>query len=233
MKRPLVVLAVMFGAYISSQAQMNDTFQLGEVLIQDNRYPVKFSESMRNITVISADEIKAMPATNVQEILSYVTGVDVRQRGAGGGQADISIRGGSFDQCLILIDGVKFSDPQTGHHMMNIPLLPKVIERIEVLRGSASRIFGQNGFSGAINIVTKKSYQKKLNAALSYGQYNSPNANISASFDTKKNWGNRLSIGYASSAGYEDNRDFTTIQGLYQSRYQLSNQSQISLLAGI
>lgn len=233
MKRPLVILAVMFGGYMTSQAQLSDTIQLGEVLIQDNRYPVKFSESMRNITVISSQEIQAMPATNVQEILSYVTGVDIRQRGAGGGQADISIRGGSFDQCLILIDGVKFSDPQTGHHMMNIPLLPQDIERIEILRGSASRIFGQNGFSGAINIVTKKSYQKQLSAELSYGQYNSPTANASAAFETKKNWGNRLSIGYASSEGYEDNRDFTTLQGLYQSRYLLNNHSQIRLLAGL
>lgn len=188
---------------------------------------------MRNITVISANDIKAMPATNVQEILSYVSGVDIRQRGAGGGQADISIRGGSFDQCLILIDGVKFSDPQTGHHMMNIPVLPEDIERIEILRGSASRIFGQNGFSGAINIVTKKSYQKQLHADLSYGQYNSPNLRASAAFETTKDWGNRLSLGYASSDGYEDNRDFTTLQGLYQSRYQISNQSQIRLTAGL
>ncbi len=233
MKQPLVILAMMLGGNIASYAQLNDTFQLEEALIHDNRYPVKFSESTRNITVISSKEIQAMPATNVQEILSYVTGVDIRQRGAGGGQADISIRGGSFDQCLILIDGVKFSDPQTGHHMMNIPLLPADIERIEILRGSASRIFGQNGFSGAINIVTKKNYQKQLNAELSYGSYNSPTANASAAFETKKNWGNRLSVGYASSAGYTDNRDFTTIQGLYQSRYLLSNHSQIRLLAGL
>jgi len=233
MKRPLVILALMLGGINASQAQLNDTFELGEVLVQDNRFPVKFSESMRNITIITSKEIAAMPSTSVQEVLSYVTSLDVRQRGAGGGQADISLRGGSFDQCLILIDGVKFSDPQTGHHMMNIPILPQDIERIEILRGSASRIFGQNGFSGAVNIVTKKEYQKSINAEISTGQYASGNAQISISNENKKGWGNRLSLGYSSSAGYQENRDFTNLQGLYQSRYQLSNHSQIRLLAGI
>ena len=70
-------------------------------------------------------------------------------------QADLYIRGGTFDQTLLLIDGFKVEDAQTGHHTMNMAIPMDVVERIEIIKGAASRIYGQNAFNGAINIVTK------------------------------------------------------------------------------
>ncbi|MHB1278242.1 MAG: TonB-dependent receptor plug domain-containing protein [Bacteroidia bacterium] len=230
-KRSFLILAL-FSA-LRAQSQIADTIQLDEVLVQDNRYPVKFAESMRAISIITAEEIATMPALTVPEILSYSTSIDIRQRGVNGGQADISIRGGSFDQCLILIDGVKFSDPQTGHHMMNIPVLVQDIERIEVLRGSASRIFGQNGFSGAINIITKKDFKKKLQAELIGGQYAYRSGHVALSGETKKKWGNRISLGHTATEGYADNLDLNNFQGLYQSSLPLGKESQLRFMAGM
>ena len=89
------------------------------------------------------------------EALQNVAGLDIRQRGVHGIQADVSLRGGTFDQVLILINGVKMADPQTGHHALNIPLNMDNIERIEILKGPAARIYGANAFAGAINIVTR------------------------------------------------------------------------------
>lgn len=225
-------MVLMLGGHLASMAQFNDSLELGEVLIQDNRYPVKFSERMRNITVITSDEIANIPANSVQELLSYVSSVDIRQRGAGGVQGDITIRGGNFDQCLILIDGVKYSDPQTGHHMLNIPIQPQDIERIEILRGSASRIFGQNAFAGAINIVTKKEYNKRLGAGFNGGQYGTLGAQVNASTETQNGWGNRISLGYDKSNGYEDNRDYDIFQGTIQSRYLINPNAQVKFLGG-
>lgn len=218
---------------LNTYSQLRDTIQLDEVLVQDNRYPVKFAESMRSITILSAEEIASMPALTVQEVLSYAAGIDIRQRGVNGGQADISIRGGSFDQCLILIDGVKFSDPQTGHHMMNIPVMVQDIERIEVLRGPASRIFGQNGFSGAINIITKKDYTKSLHAELAGGQHTYRSGQISVSGETKKKWGHRLSLGHTATDGHSDNLDLVNFQGLYQSSLPLGKESQLRFMSGL
>src|SRR5690606_984295 len=101
--------------------------------------------------VIGQEQIRAFSGKSVSELLSYAAGVDVRQRGPEGVQADISIDGGIFDQTLVLINGVKISDPQTGHHIMNLPLSLSAIDHIEILRGAAARVYGINALAGAIN----------------------------------------------------------------------------------
>jgi vitamin B12 transporter len=134
---------------------LQDTTKLKEVIVKENRIQIPFAQQNRNLTIIDQQKIKSLPARSISELLSYVSGVDVRQRGPGGSQADISMDGGTFDQTLVLLNGVKVSDPQTGHNMMNLPISIDDIDHIEVLRGSASRIYGLNALTGAINIVTK------------------------------------------------------------------------------
>lgn len=118
------------------------------------------SSSYRLITRISAEEIAQLPVHTLQEVIGYLPGVDVRKRGNAGAQADVSMRGGTFDQVLILLNGVNMTDAQTGHYSMNLPLDLSLIERIEVLQGTASDMFGLNAFAGAINIVTKGEAQE-------------------------------------------------------------------------
>ncbi|HBX87582.1 MAG TPA: vitamin B12 receptor, partial [Marinilabiliaceae bacterium] len=94
-------------------------------------------------------------------------GVDIRERGPLGMQADVSMRGGSFDQVMILLNGINISDPQTGHHGLNLPVDLESIERVEILRGPAARVYGPNAFDGAINFVTKSSSQNEVYASVS------------------------------------------------------------------
>ena len=108
----------------------------------------------RVVTVIDQQEIQKMPVKSIDELLDNVAGIDVRQRGVNGVQADISIRGGSFDQILILLNGINITDSQTGHYNLDIPLELSDVSRIEILQGSAARVLGPNAFSGVINIVT-------------------------------------------------------------------------------
>ena len=105
-------------------------------------------------------------ATSADAFLKNIPGVDIRQRSIGGTQADISIRGGSFDQVLVLLNGVNITDQQTGHHNLNIPVDLQDVDRIEVLMGSAARRYGNQAFSGAINIITNPSSQDMVKTSL-------------------------------------------------------------------
>ena len=135
--------------------QPTEAQALDSITITSTRIELPFKENSRTITVISAASIQESPATNLAELLQQEAGIDIRRQGVNGMQADLYIRGGSFDQTLLLIDGIKVEDPQTGHHTLNMALPLEVIERVEIIKGPAARVFGQNAFTGAINIVTK------------------------------------------------------------------------------
>lgn len=109
---------------------------LDSITVTSARIALPFKENSRTITIITSEDIKNSAAVNVADLLQQVAGVDVRRRGTGGSQADLYIRGGGFDQTLLLIDGVKMDDSQTGHHTMNAALPIEVIERIEIDRKS-------------------------------------------------------------------------------------------------
>ena len=99
-----------------------DTVKVKEVEIQSERVPMLYSETSRVVEVITKEQIQQMPAQTIDDILKYALNVDVRQRGEFNVQSDISIRGGSNEETLILLNGVKINDPQTGHYNINIPI---------------------------------------------------------------------------------------------------------------
>ena len=191
----------------SIKAQKMDTIRLKEVEVTSNRIVLPFSKNSRTIQLITSEDIQKSPATNVADLLQNVAGIDVRRRGVDGMQSDLYIRGGNFDQTLVLIDGVKMDDPQTGHHSMNAILDIQNIERIEIIKGPAARIYGQNAFNGAINIVTKKVVGNSLKTTIAYGSYENKKADISLS-QKLKNGGVLASVGYQKSDGYRFNTDF-------------------------
>ncbi len=146
--------------------------QLNEVSVTANIMATDLRKTARSVTLISAKEISAMPVKSLDGILQYALNVDVRSRSVFGVQSDISLRGGNFEQTLVLIDGIKMNDPQTGHHAFNLPIPLELIERIEIMQGGASRVFGPAAFSGVINIVTKKVFSKMNQAKIGYGSNN-------------------------------------------------------------
>ena len=154
MKIKVLVCASLFAtAFIQAQDTIQKVNPLKEVLVSSSRIDLPFQENSRTIQIVTAEEIKKLGVTNVADALQFVAGIDVRRQGINGMQADLYIRGGGFDQTLLLIDGIKVDDPQTGHHTMNLALPIEVIKRIEIIKGPAARVFGQNAFTGAINIA--------------------------------------------------------------------------------
>lgn len=146
------------------QAQEVKIDSIQEVIVHANRLQIPFSKDNRNVEILSSEQIKQLPVKNLNEVLGLLNGVDLRQRGPFGVQADVSIDGGSFEQTLVLVNGAKVSDSQTAHHNLNLPIPLDAIERIEVLRGAAARIYGINALTGAINIITKTVDKSSIHA---------------------------------------------------------------------
>jgi vitamin B12 transporter len=136
----------------SIDGEILDEVDIHQVVSLGNRMSLR--KSGMNVSLITREMIQQLPVQNVNELLSHIAGVDIRQRGVAGVQADIGIRGSSFDQVLVLIDGVRMSDPQTGHHQMNLPIPLNAIKYIEVIKGGAAHKYGLNALAGVVNIVT-------------------------------------------------------------------------------
>ena len=215
MKKSLTLLSLLFFNIAISQ---QDTTDLKEVVVSTTKLEIPFSKNFRTVKIISSDYIKNSPASNVSDLLQEITGIDVRRRGVGGVQGDLYIRGGGFDQTLLLVDGMKMDDAQTGHHTLNMILPLYLIERIEVIKGPAARIFGQNAFNGAINIVTKeiKGEKKQIDLSLkeiSYGSFEQKNISAVTKIITNKaksliSFSNNTSDGYRHNTDYKRNNYF-------------------------
>ena len=113
-------------------------------------------EAPRSISVLSTREVAGTGALSVADVLEFAPGVDVRTRGPVGIQTDVSIRGGSFEQFALIVDGVRWSAPHTGHHLMNLPIDAEDLSRVSVVRGGAGALVGTGGFSGAIALQTAR-----------------------------------------------------------------------------
>ncbi len=119
---------------VNAQQNIQKTDTLDEVIISSTRIDLPFKKNSRTIQLITAEDLKKAGVSNVADALQQIAGIDIRRRGTNGMQADLYIRGGSFDQTLLLVDGIKVDDAQTGHHTMNLALPIEVIKRIEFIK---------------------------------------------------------------------------------------------------
>jgi iron complex outermembrane receptor protein len=186
---------------------INQNVDIDEIVITTAQAASTYSELMRAVVVITKEEFSQMPVSNLQDLLENLASVDIRQRGGHGIQADLMIRGGSFDQVLILLNGINITDPQTGHHNLNIPIDLESISRIEILQGPGTRVFGPGAFSGAINIITSQKGSNFAKFGVIAGEYGLFKSNATASF-RKNNAGIFVSASKAQSDGYISNTDF-------------------------
>jgi len=225
MKKTLFVILIFqsITSYVNAQENKQE-IELDQVeLMSSPRIEVNKADNSISILTISNEEIKKNTATNVSELLQQVAGLDIRRRGAEGMQADLYIRGGSFDQTLLLIDGIKVEDPQTGHHTMNMTIPLEVIEKIEIIKGSASRIYGQNAFTGAVNIITKKEIKNDLSIELSNGSFDQKRGGFTIQKELK-NSGILFNYSRKESEGYRYNTDYENDEFFIKSNFKIKDQ---------
>ena len=119
-----------------------------------SRTAASFPARSRMVVVLNAEQLRALPVRTVADALQWVANADVQPRSPA--QTDLSLRGSTFEQVLVLVDGVRMSDPQTGHFDLDLAVPLDRVERIEVLVGSASALYGADAVGGVVNVVTRE-----------------------------------------------------------------------------
>jgi vitamin B12 transporter len=158
--RLLLPLAISFAGLSLGSVQANEfddeSLELDAQVVSGRLYANPVSAAAFNVTVLEQADLKKLPVNNVIDALEYVSGIDVRKRGISGIQADVGIRGSTYEQTLVLLDGVRMNDPQTGHHNFDLPIAFEDIERIEIVKGPGAAQYGPSSNGGVINIVSRK-----------------------------------------------------------------------------
>lgn len=220
-------LGALFFANAQQQPQSTD---IETVEIQGKLFSTSYKSADQNITVITREDIARSPAKSIDEILQQVSGMDVRRRGANGVQSDIGFRGGSFEQVLLLLNGIRMNDSQTGHNTLNLPIDLEDVERIEIIKGPAARRFGQNAYAGAINVITKINPGKRVKVSAEGGDYETYGFGLNAQLGNEK-FSNALQANTHASQGYMYNTDYELRNIFYQSKLNIQN-GDLRLQAG-
>jgi outer membrane cobalamin receptor len=193
------------------------------VVVTASAYPVPFENLSRSVTVFTRDDIERMPVRSIVDVLAHVASVDIRSRAPFGMQADLSIRGSAFSQVLVLIDGVRINDSQTAHHNADFPIQLQDIDRIEVLRGPGSSIYGADALGGIINIITRRSVENPL-FSISAGQHGFAEGTFGLGFQ-KGGFEQSFSATANRSSGFQYDRDFRNIS--FSSRTRVGGRSDL------
>ncbi|UOU97649.1 TonB-dependent receptor [Chryseobacterium daecheongense] len=213
--------------FMNAQERTDD---IETIEIQGKLISTPYKSANQNISVITKEEITNSPAKSIDEILQQIPGMDIRRRGANGVQSDIGFRGSSFEQVLLLLNGIRMNDSQTGHNSLNLPLDLEDVERIEVIKGPAARRFGQNAYAGVINIITKTYPGKRVKISAEGGDYETYGFGLNAQLGNEK-FSNSLQANSNSSQGYMHNTDYEIRNVFYQSKLNIKN-GNVRLQAG-
>jgi iron complex outermembrane receptor protein len=213
-----VAIALLIGLIPSIAAAQDPVVPVVErVTVTGHAEDVPFRSLARDVVVLTRDDIARLPVRSIADVLAMAGGVDVRSRGAWGVQTDFSLRGGTFDQTLVLVDGVRLNDSQSGHHNGDIPVPLEEIDRIEVLLGPGSSLYGADAFGGTINVITRHDGSYRT-GSLSGGSdgYVSGSGALAGS-----RRGVRESVAFSTdrSAGFEVDREFRTVDVSSQTRF--------------
>ncbi|MBN2097002.1 MAG: TonB-dependent receptor, partial [Candidatus Omnitrophica bacterium] len=184
------------------------THTLEPIVITPTKSLLGLLQDLRQVKIITREKIDELPVHSVAELLHYTLGVDIRQRGSWGIQADVNMRGANFEQVLICLNGLPINDPQTGHHNLDLPVRLADIERIEILPGGGSRLYGAGAFAGTINIITKSPAGSQIEVETSGGSFGLNAQGLSANFPLG-NFQNRFSFAREESSGWRSETDFT------------------------
>ncbi len=168
--------------------------------------PIPLSESARVVEVEPLHPGQFMLATPLDPLRNDAS-IFLEQRGAGGAQTDITLRGGSFEQTLVLLNGFRINDSQTAHHNLDLPLPMEAMDSIQVLHGAGSTLHGVDALSGVVDFLTAAPRSNSVEASAGFGSYGENEQALMAEL-LRRHWSSRLTGTHNLSTGFMYDRDY-------------------------
>jgi vitamin B12 transporter len=181
--------------------QAQDIPLLDEIVVTATRIPTSLDRIDRDVTVIKREEIEAAGQTTLVELLRGTPGIEINQIGGAGAASSVFLRGANAQHTLVLVDGVRMNSPTLGiARLEHLPV--QLIERIEVVRGPMSHLYGSDAIGGVIQIFTRKGEGKpRLSGALGLGAYDRKEADIALT-GAGERWRYAWAAGISDQAGF-------------------------------
>ncbi|MGB8030292.1 MAG: TonB-dependent receptor [Terracidiphilus sp.] len=168
--------------------------------------PVPLAESQRSVEILPVKG-KTLAAESPQDFLRQDSSVFLEERGAGGGQADLVLRGGSFEQTLVLLNGFRINDAQTSHHSLDLPVPLEAMDSIQVLEGAGSTLHGVDALSGVVDFLTAAPDHDSIFLRGGEGSFESNEETLLAGA-TRGRWSGRVAAERNFSTGFITDRDY-------------------------
>jgi iron complex outermembrane recepter protein len=179
------------------------------IVVTGSYEALPLEEADRSVTLVPARE-QALVLNTLTDLLQLDPSLDVRRRAPDGIQSDLSIRGSGFGQTLVLLNGQRLNDAQSGHHNMDIPLPLESVSRIEVLRGSGSTLYGSDAVGGAVNIITEPAETPEFRLRTAAGNFGVNQQRGTLSFRVRP-VSEQLTFSRDFSSGFRPGRDYRNL----------------------
>jgi iron complex outermembrane receptor protein len=136
--------------------QSTQPAQQESIVVTGTAEPVPLAEADRDVSVMQLPEQQRPLFNSWFDLIQLDPALDLQERAPGGFQADLSIRGATFGQTLVLLNGLRINDVQTGHFNLDLPIPIEMISGMEVLKGSGSTLYGSDAIGGVVNVLTQQ-----------------------------------------------------------------------------
>ena len=187
------------------------------VVVTGTFEPMPLQEIQRSVMSIDMQQAPLLFNSDI-DYLRLDPSIDLRERAPGGVQADLSIRGSSFGQTLVLIDGLRVNDAQTGHHNLDLPIPLDSVSRIEVLHGAGSTFYGADALGGAVNFITAAPAVSEFRIRAGFGNFGYNEQHAVAAYSTNR-WSEEITADRSFSTGFMADRDYRSAAVSSETRF--------------
>jgi len=199
--------SVIVSAQTSSTSSIDPSQVKSEtVVVLGSATPVPLAESPSAVLILPLRENALTLATPLDPLRSD-SSIFLEQRGAGGAQTDLTLRGGSFEQTLVLLNGFRINDSQAAHHNLDLPVPLEAMDSIQVLHGAGSTLHGTDALSGAVDFLTAAPHADMLQLNAGFGSFGGSEQSLLAEL-SRHSWSSRLTGSHNLSTGFTTDRDY-------------------------